>query len=208
MVRVTETAAHFLDTTGHDWFVAGLRFRAELRRQRGGWLGFELPPTSTEYFGTRTQVAVVVTVEDITFRTLAFPTGDGRHYSFVNADLRRRLGVEEGHLLSLSIDRASPRPRPVVPEALLRQVGQSAQAKAAWDSLTPGARAIALRWVGGAKSTDVREWRARDVIRRATRYFRGKGPFFPTKEDQSALSLTRRNARRRKEPRPTCVDEQ
>jgi uncharacterized protein DUF1905/bacteriocin resistance YdeI/OmpD-like protein len=180
--------------------MTALRFRAELKRQRRGWLGFELPPTSTEFFGTRAQVAISVTVEGTTFRTLAFPTGDGRHYSFINADLRKRLGVEEGDLLFLSLERAPRRPPPVVPEALLRQVEQSAEAKAAWDSLSPSARTIASRWVGGAKSTDVREWRARDVIRRATRYFRGEGPFYPTKEDQKALSMPRPNARRRKEP--------
>jgi hypothetical protein len=178
-----------------DWLVTALRFRAELRPQRRGWLGFELPPTSPEFFGTRAQVAISVTVEDTTFRTTAFPTGDGRHYTFVNADLRKRLGVDEGDLLLLSIERASPRPPPVVPEELLREVEQSAESKAAWDSLSPSARAIASRWVGGAKSTDVREWRVRDVIRRATRYFRGEGPFYPTKEDQRALS--RRSAPRR-----------
>jgi hypothetical protein len=179
-----------------DSLVTALRFRAKLRRQRRGWLGFELPPTSAEFFGTRAQVAISVTIEDTTFRTLAFPTGEGRHCTFVNADLRKRLRVEEGDQLFLSIERAPPRPSPVVPEGLLREVEQSAASKAAWDALSPSARAIASRWVGGAKSTDVRQYRARDVIRRAMRYFRGEGPFYPTKEDQAALSRPRRSLRR------------
>jgi uncharacterized protein DUF1905/bacteriocin resistance YdeI/OmpD-like protein len=182
--------------------MTALRFRAELRRQRRGWLGFELPPTSTEFFGTLAQVAISVTVEDTTFRTVAFPTGEGRHCTFVNADLRKRLGIEEGDLVFLSVERATPRPPPVVPAALLRHVEQSAEKKAAWDSLSPSAREIASRWVGGAKSSDVREWRSRDVIRRAMRYFRGEGPFYPTKADQRALSLPRRSAQHRQEQPP------
>jgi len=177
--------------------VAVLRFRAELRPQRRGWLGFELPPVSAEFFGTRRQVAISATVDDTTFQTVAFPTGDGRHYAFVNADLRKRLGVDEGDLVSVSIECSPQRPPPIVPEELLREVEHSAETRAAWDSLSPSARAIAARWVDGAKSRDVREWRARDVIRRAKRYRRGEGPFYPTREDQRALSRPRRTARRR-----------
>ena len=47
---------------------------------------------------------------------------------------------------------------------------------------------MAAHWIDGAKDPDVRAWRIADVARRAERYARGAGPFYPTDADQRLLS--------------------
>jgi hypothetical protein len=54
---------------------------------------------------------------------------------------------------------------------------------------------MAAHWIDGAKDPGVRAWRIGDVTRRADRYARGEGPFYPTDADQRLLS--RRGASRR-----------
>jgi uncharacterized protein YdeI (YjbR/CyaY-like superfamily) len=80
------------------------------------------------------------------------------------------------------------------PTDLTRTLRLSAKAKRNWRALTPGARRIAAHWIDGAKNADVRAWRIADVLRRADRYARGAGPFYPTDEDQRLLSRPRRSS--------------
>jgi uncharacterized protein YdeI (YjbR/CyaY-like superfamily) len=74
------------------------------------------------------------------------------------------------------------------PRDLARALRASPAASRNWRSLTPGARRIAAHWIDGAKNADVRGWRIADVLRRADRYARGTGPFYPTDQDQRLLS--------------------
>jgi len=64
----------------------------------------------------------------------------------------------------------------------------------AWRSLTPAARRVAAHWIDTANAVEVRQWRIADVLRRAHRYERGAGPFYPTDDEQRLLS--RRGAAR------------
>jgi uncharacterized protein YdeI (YjbR/CyaY-like superfamily) len=80
------------------------------------------------------------------------------------------------------------------PRDLARAVRADPRASRNWRSLTPAARRMAAHWVDGAKSADVRTWRIADVLRRADRYARGAGPFYPTDQDQRLLSRPRRSS--------------
>src|SRR5262249_16722 len=121
-----------------------------------------------------------------------FPTGDDRHFVFLNARLRRRLGIVQGMRAHVQIQRAPARPPAAVPEELDAELSESRQAKRAWDGLTPAARQVAARSVGSAKSVGVRRFRARDGVRRALRHAAGEGPFYPTTDDQRLLARARR----------------
>lgn len=81
------------------------------------------------------------------------------------------------------------------PRDLALALRESPVARRNWRSLTPGARRIAARWIDGAKDADVRAWRITDALRRADRYARGAGPFYPTDQDQRLLSRPRRSRR-------------
>ncbi len=152
------------------------------------FLGVELPPESVAFFGTRAQVSVEGTANGHPFNGLAFPTAHGTHFLNLNAKLRRRLAISEGDRLDFSIRRRVPAEDPVVPPELARALASEPEAKIWWAHLQSGARRTALRFIEGAKSAEVRAWRASDVLRRAKRYFQKEGPFYPTKEDQPFLA--------------------
>ena len=169
-----------------------VRFVAELRPQRRGWLGFELPRTAADALGSRGQVRVNATIGGVSFETVAFPRGDGSHFIPMKSARRQRLGLLEGQRVEIVVERASPRPPVPTPEELRAELSTSREAQLAWESLTPAARQIASRWVGSAKAAEIRRFRSRDVVRRALRYRSGEGPFYPTKADQQLLGRPRR----------------
>jgi Domain of unknown function (DUF1905) len=88
-----------------------LQFTAELQPQRRGWLGVQLPAGSAAALGTRGQVRVRLTINGVSFETLAFPDGGGGHVVWVRAPLRRRLGLERGQRIEVMVERAPQRPR-------------------------------------------------------------------------------------------------
>jgi hypothetical protein len=165
-----------------------LRFASELRPQPRGWLGFELPPAAAGVLGSRGQVRVTATIQGVNFETTAFPRGDGSHFIPVKNALRQRLELVEGQRVEIAVERAPPRPPEPTPEELRGELLKSRAAELAWESLTPAAREIASRWIGSAKSVEVRRYRSRDVVRRALRYRSGEGPFYPTEADQKLLA--------------------
>jgi uncharacterized protein YdeI (YjbR/CyaY-like superfamily) len=89
---------------------------------------------------------------------------------------------------------SAPLPRLRTPKDLRSRLASSTAEARAWRALTPAARRIAARWIDGAKRRDVRDWRIADVLRRARRYARGEGPFYPGDAEQHLLS--RRGAAR------------
>jgi hypothetical protein len=174
-----------------------IRFVAELRPQRRGLLGFALPPSSAIALGTRGQVAVTAEVAGVAYQTIAFPRGDGTHFIFAKAAVRRRANLSEGESVEVSIEGAPARGKAPLPKEVAAELAKSSDAREAWNTLTPAARQIASRWIASAKSEDVRAFRSRDVVRRALRYHRCEGPFYPTEEDQRLLSRSTRSRKPR-----------
>jgi hypothetical protein len=165
-----------------------LRFASELRPQPRSWLGFELPRAAAGVLGSRGQVRVTPTIRGVSFETTAIPRGDGSHFIPMKSALRQRLGLVEGQRVEITVERAPPRPPAPTPEELRVELLKSRAAELAWESLTPAARGIASRWIGSAKSVEVRRYRSRDVVRRALRYRSGEGPFYPTEADRKLLA--------------------
>jgi uncharacterized protein DUF1905/bacteriocin resistance YdeI/OmpD-like protein len=175
-----------------------LRFVSELRPQRRGWLGLELPRTAAGALGGRGQVRVIATVAGVSFETCAFPIGDGSHFIPMNSALRERLGLVKGQRVEVAVERALPLPPVPIPAELRAELSKGRDAQLSWEGLTPAARRIASRWIGSAKSVDVRLYRSRDVVRRALRYRSGEGPFYPTTEaDRKLLARATRAHQRR-----------
>jgi hypothetical protein len=119
---------------------------------------------------------------------MAFPDEFGGHFVLVKAAVRRRLALAQGDRVEVAIERAPPSPRARMPDELKALLADSREARLAWDGLTDAARQMASRWVGSAKSEDLRAYRASDVVRRALRHHAGAGPFYPTQADQRLLS--------------------
>jgi uncharacterized protein DUF1905/bacteriocin resistance YdeI/OmpD-like protein len=168
-------------------------FRAGLTRNVRGYCGVVLPREASERLGTRRQVSAVVSVAGIRFRTVLSPTGKGGHFLPIKKAVREKLGISFGDSVEVAIHQRVSAPEAAVPRELVEAIANSETDRKAWESLTPAARRIASTWIGGARGSEVRAWRVTDVLRRARRYYRGEGPFYPTKEDQAKLARPRRS---------------
>lgn len=148
-----------------------LEFRAKVVAGGPGnaWFTAHFPRRVTEQLGTKASVRVAGTINGHTFRSSAFPNGDGTHHIMVNKAMRDGAGVGDGDTARfvLEVDR---KPRVVrVPPELRAALQASKEAEANFKAMAPSHRKAYVDYVNEAKRPETRARRVAETVRRCAR---------------------------------------
>ncbi len=83
--------------------MADIHFLGPLVR-RGNYYCVEFPRFISADLQHRARIRVKGTINGGDYDGSAFPTGDGRHFIMINAQLRQRFGIEEGEEVVVILD--------------------------------------------------------------------------------------------------------
>lgn len=142
-------------------------FEARLQAADEGdaWTLLPIPVEITEELGSG-RVAIKGAINGTSFRSSAFPTGDGTHHIMINKTLRSAAHVRPGDMVRVLIGRDDDPGAVDLPRELEAALAGDAGARTNFERLGNGARREFARWVDAAKKVDTRAKRAEQALAR------------------------------------------
>lgn len=99
------------------------------------------------------------------FQCALMPDGNGDYFININKEIRTKLGLKQGDMISFSLTKDNSEYGLPMPDELLEVFKQDPEAKSLFHSLTPGKMRSLLHIIGKPKNVDLRIHRAVAVIR-------------------------------------------
>lgn len=136
--------------------MSAIRFKAKLCKPDvtaniGPGALLTLPKEASAKLPSRGMTIVEGTINNVRFRAVLQPDGQGSHWFRVNKTMRQAAGVDVGDIVKLEIEPTKVWPEPKVPAELKNVLAADPQAQAQWTDITPMARWDWLNWMGSVK---------------------------------------------------------
>lgn len=143
---------------------AAITCSVELYELNGQVIG-RLPDVASKALPSRSQVAVVGTVNGHDFKTVLEPDGDWGHWLRATVELQQLAGAHAGDTVALELTPTKAWPEPVVPGDIAKALASAPEkVKEKWQDITPMARWEWIRWVNATSNMDTRDIRIEKTI--------------------------------------------
>lgn len=116
----------------------------------------DVPEEVSRELGGKGYISVVASAQGLVTRTTLVPAGNGRHRLFVDGKIRKKLGVDAGNLIGITLRRDIKPNEISVPDDVAAALRKTHGARRAFENITPALRREFLRWVLKAKHSETR----------------------------------------------------
>jgi hypothetical protein len=123
----------------------------------GTWTYVTIPCSVEQLYGTKAQVRVKGTINDIPYRGSLMPHGNGSHYMVVNKTLREQVKAEAGESVRMTMELDTASRDVEVPEDMAAGLEQDEQARSAFESLSYSHKKEYIAWIEDAKKAETRQ---------------------------------------------------
>ena len=119
----------------------------------------DVPERVTRVLGPAKYIPVKGQVENIVFHSTLVPRGRGRHRLFIHSRIWRKLGLDTGGTVRITLSQDKQSREVVVPDEITAALGKRGEARAAFDALTATGRRAFVAWILQAKKPETRSRR-------------------------------------------------
>jgi hypothetical protein len=112
------------------------------------------------------RIPVCGTVEGLPLRTTLVPSGDGRHRLAIHGDIYRKLRIDAGAVVEISLELDEESREPVLPPSLIAALKFSKVAAREFRAMTTALRRQIVRYLTSAKSESTVERRVAKFVAR------------------------------------------
>jgi len=116
--------------------------------------------------GTKEHIPVCGTVEGLPLRTTLVPSGNGRYRMAIHGDIYRKLRVDAGAIVEISLEMDEESREPVLPPSLVTALKFSKVAAREFRAMTTALRRQIVRYITAAKSKATIERRVAKFVAR------------------------------------------
>jgi hypothetical protein len=124
----------------------------------------DVPGEVSRALGSKGYVPVVVSAQGLVTRTTLVPAGNGQYRLFIDGKIRKKLSVDAGNLIGITLRRDKKPNELSVPADVAAALRKTPGAQNAFKNITPGLRREFLRWVLNAKHSETRAKRIERAI--------------------------------------------
>jgi hypothetical protein len=130
----------------------------------GSWTNIHTPFNTSEVFGKKGRVPVLMKIAGRTNRTSIFPESDGTGYIQFNKVMQQETGLNAGDQVEVTLT-LDPEPRELeTPKDLESVISKNVDARIYWEKLAYSHKKVYLLWIDAAKQPETRARRIQKAV--------------------------------------------